>query len=1200
MKYKKYILHSLILLIFLISITAISAADLNDTDNIDTDVLKETNTENGTFLAWETEMSLYDSTFNMKRDYTFNNECDSSYSNGIIINKDNYEINGNNHIIDCQNQARALNLTGKNIVINNLIIKNGFNELGSAIYSKSTLTLNNVTFINCIGKGTEDNVGAICSLKTLTVNNCKFIDNAGIEGASISSYSSKVRITGSTFISSYELTKGHVYLDGSSASVKNSEFINTTSKYATAIFSESDDPKSKLVLRISNSRFENLNAIKTAGAIGTKLIYSIDIKNCIFDNTSSSNNGGAVYFDMNGEVSSNKLRPSYTTITGTTFNNCYSGFGGALLQLGGHLEISKSTFTSNQAGYEGGAIYTSCTNVTISDSKFISNSAKDPVSYGGAAYFDKGNVIISDSTFEKNLAFEGASIYSYDTTLNLIDNTFNNPSDSYSIYLIYGKLVKSGNKFNQDKYSTKNTDYNYNFDGNANSFNLLNNTISFDELPAKFDLRDYGWVTPVKDQGFMGSCWAFGNIGALESALLRYTNVTYSLSVNNMQNSMLRYSKYGGLDHVEGGTNMNGAFYLMDWLGIFPDSYDGYDELGKISSLYISPEDIHIENVVAIPGKKDNKNYAVLLKEALVEYGAVSVYQYADFDENKYYNPNTHSLYYPGDKISNHLVTLVGWDDNYSRNNFNPANIPPGDGAWICKNSWGTNWGDKGYFYISYYDAAFANQLSITYKITNDTYTRIYQNDLGGDLTYGKGNIYLNEFTAEDDELITAVGTYFFDYDTKYGYGIAVNDVLVYEGKGVNSFVGYETIKLDTPVQIKKGDKFRVIFEISNNKIPLVEDGRIHLQKGKSLGSVNGETWTDLIELKGAAIAKAYTIQDKISVTNNLMKYYLNDTPFIAKVNPGDEVTFKIKNKTYTKIADENGLAILSINLKTGKYAITTTYNNTSIINYIKINSTIIDSDVTRGYNSNYNHKIQIVTSAGIPVKNTKVKLSVNGKVKYYTTDASGYITIKFEKLTKSQKIVVKNPVNGEKKKTKIKVCSRFNDAKNLVMYYYDGSKFKVQIIGNNGEPVGKDQVVTIKFNKKIYKVKTGSKGYASLKIPKTAKPGKYAITATYKGETIKKIVKVKQNLKTKKYTVQKSAKKLNVKAKLINGKKPVVNKKLKLKVNGKIYTAKTNKKGIATFTLNKNDIKNLNVGKYTMKVAYLKNIKKTTLTVKS
>ena len=72
-----------------------------------------------------------------------------------------------------------------------------------------------------------------------------------------------------------------------------------------------------------------------------------------------------------------------TSITNSVFNNCYSGFGGAVLQLDGNLVIKNTNFTSNAAGYEGGAVYTSYTDVKIYNSKFKSNIVLDDVSYGG-------------------------------------------------------------------------------------------------------------------------------------------------------------------------------------------------------------------------------------------------------------------------------------------------------------------------------------------------------------------------------------------------------------------------------------------------------------------------------------------------------------------------------------------------------------------------------------------------------------------------------------------------------------------------------------------------------------------------------------------------------------------------------------------------------------------------------------------------
>jgi hypothetical protein len=183
--------------------------------------------------------------------------------------------------------------------------------------------------------------------------------------------------------------------------------------------------------------------------------------------------------------------------------------------------------------------------------------------------------------------------------------------------------------------------------------------------------------------------------------------------------------------------------------------------------------------------------------------------------------------------------------------------------------------------------------------------------------------------------------------------------------------------------------------------------------------------------------------------------------------------------------------------------------------------------------------------------------------------------------------------------------------ADDLVMDYL-GSNYKIQVFDEDGNPVV-GQTVKINVHTITYDVKTDKNGYATLPIrlmPKT-----YVITSTFNGVTVKKTLTVKNTLKAKKsFTVKKSAKKLVLKATLkwSNG-KAIVGKKVSFKFNGKTFTVKTNKNGLAkiTFsvkTISKGKIKitfkkktaKLNVGKtYKMLVCYINETANSKLVVK-
>lgn len=139
--------------------------------------------------------------------------------------------------------------------------------------------------------------------------------------------------------------------------------------------------------------------------------------------------------------------------------------------------------------------------------------------------------------------------------------------------------------------------------------------------------------------------------------------------------------------------------------------------------------------------------------------------------DSRYYNKEQGAYCYIGTAKPNHDIVIIGWDDNYPKENFNLD--LEGDGAFICANSWGGEFGDEGYFYVSYYDTNIGIHNILYSRVDNtDNYDKIYQSDLCGwvgQLGYGKENAYFaNIYTAGEGEELAAAGFYATGQDTEY------------------------------------------------------------------------------------------------------------------------------------------------------------------------------------------------------------------------------------------------------------------------------------------------------------------------------------------------------------------------------------------------------------------------------------------------
>ncbi|MBO7719922.1 MAG: hypothetical protein J6S29_07215, partial [Methanosphaera sp.] len=393
---KIFILTLLIMIISTLSL--VSAVDdsgnIMESDNVETDDFSDesTNTEaydDNSFTALINDIEAADDDVDITKDYSYNPIVDDEERNtAIVIENCEFTINGNNHVIDGRNTKYIFVIMNSIVEINNLTLKNAAD---TSIYCKnSSIITNNVVF-----EGSDQEYRAVyADSSNYDSKNDVFINNYNKYGSAVYTDNSLVNITNATFKTNKDSVWGMLYFENSNFNVTNTTFNDLNSKYSTAIYTLNGTGN------IENCNFINLEANLTAGAIGLKAIEdNILIRNCSFVNITSMKNGGAIYADVACRLDTKGRVYLHECV----FTNCTSGFGGAILQLGGYLDIDECRFNDNFALYKGGAVYTSFTDLVIINSIFKNNELvlfDDSYSQGGALYFDYATLDISDSTFE--------------------------------------------------------------------------------------------------------------------------------------------------------------------------------------------------------------------------------------------------------------------------------------------------------------------------------------------------------------------------------------------------------------------------------------------------------------------------------------------------------------------------------------------------------------------------------------------------------------------------------------------------------------------------------------------------------------------------------------------------------------------------------------------------------------------------------
>lgn len=380
-------------------------------------------------------------------------------------------------------------------------------------------------------------------------------------------------------------------------------------------------------------------------------------------------------------------------------------------------------------------------------------------------------------------------------------------------------------------------------------------------LPAKYDLRKTNRVSSVKNQGQNGSCWTFATYGSMES-YLKLFGKEFDFSEKHMRN--MHGFDWGPND---GGNRDIATSYLARGTGPILEKDDPYDAYINVSPTNVKRA-FDLDKVIYLPDVH-NANETNVIKQAIMEYGGV----YTTLSSQKYYEKKeTKSYYNPGSGKADHAGTIVGWDDNFSKNLFQAK--APGDGAWIVKNSWGTSFMDGGYYYVSYYDGFCGKSNAVFIPQRKDPNAVISQYDDFGatrSVGYNMQGYIANVFTSDEDQTIYQAGLFTVAMNTQYKLYIvrdlqSTDDLAAKReeiGSGVIEYPGYYTLDT-TQIKVKKGERFAIVAYMdssaANYKYPMpiempIADyaSKAKAQEGQSYVSSQGDKWTDLTkEVKNA------------------------------------------------------------------------------------------------------------------------------------------------------------------------------------------------------------------------------------------------------------------------------------------------------------------------------------------------------------
>ena len=912
---------------------------------------------------------------------------------------------------------------------------------------------------------------------------------------------------------------------------------------------------------------KNLNFIKYGSGVAifdaeglrriwTVSVTSINITGLTFKNGKSTINGGAIYFSKQANFNINATFINNTAksggaiyiygeltgnLTGSFINNTATSNGGAIyISSGGIKGNLNGSFISNTATNEGGAIY--CGGVTGNlNGSFINNTATNN---GGAIYIYGGIYGNLTGSFINNAATnDGGAIYN---------------EGSYDSGIIRDSIFINNNKNTISAKSAYITAINCWFGNNATNYN----------------------IKPIVGENTNIENWLFLNATANTTDLNvgETSEITFKLySYNDTSKQVTPHD----------ASKMNIILDLTQILG----------ELDKTTAL-IGEKILYTARKIgdaSVTGKIENAYHTINLKNNGSEPIPTNITVNTTSLDLTVGDTDTIGANLTPSKAGNLIFTSN--DTNIATVDVNGVVTAIAEGTVIITVSFPGN---------EEYAPAENKTINVTVKLkdasvivnndtlnltVNDTFELIATtNPRGLKVTYSSNNESIATVDANGRVTAKAEGTAIITVSVGGDGTYALNSTNVSATVHEKPIPPKENLTINASAQpITLGDNATVVVNGLKNATGEVT---VTIKSNKWTGKINKGTAniivTDLTENVTANVN--YAGDDKYNPASTTIKITVNPNviiyaPDVTKYYGGSErfaVTLKdlngkpianadikitINGQTYTKTTDNNGETSIGINLNSGVYNVTTEYNGTKVYSTVTVKDTVIAKNVTKIFRNATQYQGTFVDSKGNLVKNTDIRININGVFYTRTTDANGMAQMNINLPPGTYILTATNPVTGEQHTTTVTVLPNIVENYDLTKYYKNASQYSLRLLDDKGNPVGAGVSIQLNINGIFYTRTSDANGYVKMNI--NLPPGTYIITAEYKGLRMSNTIKVLTVLEAKDL-VMKYHDGSQFKVKVLDGQgRPYAGQTVTYNINGVLYTKICGDDGMAGLTIN-------------------------------